>query len=97
VAPVLEILDDSSDEEEVMERNEEQEEQEIQNTDEPLAEPKKKPMNSRVFLEIDQLDKVIGQLACRECGQAVKATVGGLGFHPLPLTKAHQKHYITYP
>lgn len=34
-----------------------------------------KPANHRVVLEVDQIDKVIGQLACRECGEAVKVTL----------------------
>jgi hypothetical protein len=52
----------------------EEEEETIANP-EPTDTPKKKPSNSRVFLEIDQIDKIIGQLACRECGEPVKATV----------------------
>jgi hypothetical protein len=36
---------------------------------------KKKPSNNRVVLEVDQIDKVVAALACRECGDTVKATV----------------------
>jgi hypothetical protein len=34
-----------------------------------------KPAHNRVMLEVDQIDKAIGNLACRECGEAVKVNV----------------------
>jgi hypothetical protein len=40
-----------------------------------VARKKEKPSNNRVVLELDQIDKVFGQLACRDCVDPVKVTV----------------------
>jgi hypothetical protein len=34
-----------------------------------------KPANNRVVLEVDAMEALVSQLACRECGEAVKMTV----------------------
>jgi hypothetical protein len=34
-----------------------------------------KPVHNRVLLEVDQMESLFGQIACRECGEAVKMTV----------------------
>jgi hypothetical protein len=40
-----------------------------------VARKQQKPANNRVVLKLDQIDKVFGQLACRECGDPVQVTV----------------------
>jgi hypothetical protein len=78
-AVVVVDSDSSSDEEEqeepdVVEEAEAEAEAEVEEGA-VVARKKQKPANNRVVLELDQIDKVFGQLACRECGDPVKVTV----------------------
>jgi hypothetical protein len=71
-----EIFDDtdSSDEEERLNEQENEAPMAVEEEEEQPAK-KKKPANHRVVLEVSQIDNVIGQLACRDCGEAVKVTL----------------------
>jgi hypothetical protein len=52
----------------------EEEEEEEENS--PVKQKaSKKPSNNRVILEVDQIETLVGQMACRQCGEAVKMTV----------------------
>jgi hypothetical protein len=75
--PVLQVLD-STDKEDAIEIQSEAVESEdtgATTEEENEEEATKKPMNNWVLLELGQIDNVIGQLACRLCGEPVKATV----------------------
>jgi hypothetical protein len=78
--PVLQVIDSTDEEDAIEIRSEAVESEDTRATAEEEKndddeEATKKPMNNRILLEIDQLDHVIGQLACRLCGESVKATV----------------------
>jgi hypothetical protein len=79
------IVDSSDSEEEesirepvvVLENNNENQENEAPEDEEGPTKKKRfvKPANHRVVLEVEQIEKVFGQLACRSCGEAVQVTV----------------------
>jgi hypothetical protein len=57
--------------------NGEDEENEVplEEEEQPTRERLVKPSHNRVVMEVDQIDKAIASLACRDCGEAVKVTI----------------------
>jgi hypothetical protein len=71
--PVLQIID-SSDEDESNTTGETSLTEEVVPEEEAVKKPVK-PCNNRVLLELNQIDGVIGQLACGNCGGKLQAIV----------------------
>jgi hypothetical protein len=72
--PVLQILDSSDDEEESNATEETSLTEEVVPEEEGVKKSVK-PCNNRVLLELNQIDGVIGQLACADCGGKLQAIV----------------------